>query len=113
MSDCIFCKIAKHELGSDSVYEDDEFFAFRDINPAAPTHVLLIPKKHVSSLLDQGVEEELLGKMMALVPRLTKELGIDADGFRVVINTGRKGGQTVDHLHIHILGGRDMQWPPG
>ncbi|HHV34577.1 MAG TPA: histidine triad nucleotide-binding protein [Syntrophomonadaceae bacterium] len=113
MSDCIFCKIAKHELGSDSVYEDNEFLAFRDINPAAPTHVLLIPKKHVSSLLDQGAEQELLGKMMALVPRLAKELGIADDGFRVVINTGKEGGQTVDHLHIHILGGRALQWPPG
>jgi len=113
LSDCIFCKIAGHELGSAAVYEDNDFFAFQDINPAAPTHVLLIPKKHVASLLDQGAEEDLLGKMMALVPRLAKKLGIADDGFRMVINTGRNGGQTVDHLHIHILGGRALQWPPG
>ncbi len=113
MSDCIFCKIAKHELGSAAVYEDNDFFAFQDINPAAPAHVLLIPKKHVVSLLDQGAEEDLLGKMMALVPRLAKKLGIADDGFRMVINTGRNGGQTVEHLHIHILGGRALQWPPG
>ncbi len=113
MSDCIFCKIAKHEIGSDAVYEDDDFLAFRDINPAAPTHVLLIPKKHVSSLLDEGAKEELLGKMMTLVPKLAKELGIADDGFRLVVNTGSEGGQSVDHLHCHILGGRALQWPPG
>ncbi len=113
MKDCIFCKIVRGELGSDSVYEDDEFLAFRDINSVAPAHILLIPKKHVSSLLDAGADEKMLGKMMGLVPRLAKELGIADEGFRVVVNTGRKGGQTVDHLHIHILGGRDLQWPPG
>ncbi|HBG22408.1 MAG TPA: histidine triad nucleotide-binding protein, partial [Peptococcaceae bacterium] len=74
---------------------------------------LLIPKKHVSSVLDQGAEETMLGKMMALVPRLAKELGIADDGFRLVVNTGQEGGQTVNHLHFHILGGRSLQWPPG
>ena len=85
MSDCIFCKIANHELESTVVYEDTDFMAFQDTNPAAPTHVLLIPKKHVSSVLDQGAEETMLGKMMALVPRLAKELGIADDGFRLVV----------------------------
>jgi histidine triad (HIT) family protein len=113
MSDCIFCKIANHELESSIVYEDNDFMAFQDVNPVAPTHVLLIPKKHVSSLLDQGAEEELLGKMTALVPRLAKKLGIADDGFRLVVNTGQEGGQTVNHLHFHILGGRSLQWPPG
>ncbi|HBI27820.1 MAG: histidine triad nucleotide-binding protein [Syntrophaceticus sp.] len=113
MSDCIFCKIANHELESTVVYEDTDFMAFQDTNPAAPTHVLLIPKKHVSSVLDQGAEETMLGKMMALVPRLAKELGIADDGFRLVVNTGQEGGQTVNHLHFHILGGRSLQWPPG
>jgi histidine triad (HIT) family protein len=113
MSDCIFCKIAKHEMGSDVVYEDDDFLAFRDINPAAPVHVLLIPKQHVSSLLDDGAEAELLGRMTALVPKLARELGIANNGFRLVVNTGKEGGQTVGHLHFHILGGRSLQWPPG
>lgn len=113
MSDCIFCKIANHELESTVVYEDDDFMAFQDTNPAAPIHVLLIPKKHVSSLLDQGAEEDLLGKMTALVSPLAKKLGIADDGFRLVVNTGQEGGQTVNHLHFHILGGRFLQWPPG
>ncbi|HHY41025.1 MAG TPA: histidine triad nucleotide-binding protein [Syntrophaceticus sp.] len=113
MSDCIFCKIAKHEIPCDAVYEDDDFLAFRDINPVAPTHVLLIPKQHVSSLLDEGAKAELLGRMTALVPKLAEKLGIAADGFRLVVNTGKEGGQTVHHLHFHILGGRSLQWPPG
>jgi histidine triad (HIT) family protein len=90
MSECIFCKIANHELESKVLYEDTDFMAFQDVNPVAPTHVLLIPKKHVSSLLDQGAEEELLGKMTALVPRLAKKLGIADDGFRLVVNTGQE-----------------------
>jgi len=113
LSDCIFCKIVKREIPCDAVYEDDDFLAFRDINPVAPTHVLLIPKQHVSSLLDEGATAELLGKMTALVPKLAKKLEIAADGFRLVVNTGKEGGQTVNHLHFHILGGRSLQWPPG
>lgn len=113
MSDCIFCKIGRHELDSDTVYEDDDFLAFKDINPAAPVHVLVIPKKHVSSLLDEAAGKELLGSALALVPSIAKQLGLAENGFRVVINTGREGGQSVNHLHIHILGGRSLQWPPG
>lgn len=113
MSDCIFCKIGRHELASDIIYEDEEFLAFKDINPAAPVHVLLVPKKHVSSLLDEGAGEEMLGRALAQVPRIARQLGLAEDGFRLVINTGKLGGQTVNHLHFHILGGRALQWPPG
>lgn len=111
MSECIFCKIANHELESKVLYEDTDFMAFQDVNPAAPTHVLLIPKKHVSSLLDQGAEEELLGKMTALVPRLAKKLGIADDGFRLVVNTGQEGGQTVNHLPLSKRSSHSSQYP--
>ncbi len=103
--DCIFCKIAKGEIPAAKVYEDDEVFAFKDINPKAPVHFLIIPKKHLASLAhaDAG-DAALLGKMLALAPRLAREQGAE-NGFRVVINTGRDGGQEVAHLHMHILGG--------
>lgn len=103
--DCIFCKIAKGEIPAAKVYEDDEVFAFNDINPKAPVHFLIIPKKHLASLAhaDAG-DAALLGKMLALAPRLAREQGAE-NGFRVVINTGRDGGQEVAHLHMHILGG--------
>ncbi len=114
MSDCIFCKIAAREIGSTIIYEDEEFLAFRDINPVAPTHVLLIPKRHVSSLLEVPEEDApLMGRMLTLAAELAGQLGLAKDGFRVVINTGRDGGQTVAHLHLHLLGGRALQWPPG
>ncbi len=114
MNECIFCKIARKELDASIVYEDADFLAFRDIRPVAPTHVLLIPKKHFSSLLEvTEAEAGLLGRMLALVPRLARELGVAADGFRLVVNTGSLGGQTVYHLHFHILGGRAFEWPPG
>lgn len=114
MSDCIFCKIGAHEIGSDTVYEDEEFLAFRDINPVAPTHVLLIPKKHISSLLDSPAQEtELMGRMVKAAVHLCRQLGLAEDGFRIVVNTGKNGGQSVDHLHFHLLGGRALQWPPG
>ncbi len=113
MADCIFCKIVNREIPSSVVYEDDDFLAFRDINPVAPTHVLLIPKKHYSSVLDVAEDDAgLMGRMIALIPRIARQLGID-EGFRVVINTGAKGGQTVYHLHLHLLGGREFHWPPG
>jgi len=105
MSDCIFCKIAKGEIPSQKVYEDEDVFAFRDINPAAPIHFLIIPKKHITSLADATAEDAaLLGKMINLVPKLAKENGC-LGGFRTVINTGKDGGQVVPHLHIHVLGG--------
>ncbi len=105
MSECLFCRIARGELPSRKAYEDDEFLAFHDINPAAPVHLLVIPKLHVDSLITAGPEHEaLLGKLISLAPRLAKEQGCD-NGFRVVINNGPDGGQEVYHLHIHILGG--------
>jgi len=106
MSDkCLFCRIARGEVPSRKAYEDDQFLAFHDINPAAPVHLLVIPKLHVDSLITAGPEHEaLLGKLVSLAPRLAKEQGCD-NGFRVVINNGPDGGQEVYHLHIHILGG--------
>jgi histidine triad (HIT) family protein len=102
---CLFCRIARGEIPSRKAYEDDEVIAFHDINPAAPVHLLLVPKVHVDSLITTGPEHEaLLGKLIALAPRLAKEQGC-VNGFRVVINNGPDGGQEVYHLHIHILGG--------
>lgn len=102
---CLFCRIARGEIPSRKAYEDDEVIAFHDINPAAPVHLLLVPKVHVDSLITAGPEHEaLLGKLIALAPRLAKEQGC-VNGFRVVINNGPDGGQEVYHLHIHILGG--------
>ncbi len=119
LESCLFCKIAAGEIPSHKVYEDDEFYAFHDIHPAAPVHVLLIPRQHIATLSDCGVEQEaLLGKMMGLAARLAKQLGLaytpeeqgaevpEANGFRTVINTGPGGGQEVYHLHLHILGGK-------
>jgi histidine triad (HIT) family protein len=112
--DCIFCKIAAGEIPAKVIYVDERILAFPDINPAAPVHVLIIPKKHITSLLDaQPEDRELLGHVMAIIPQITSQLGLNEDGFRVVINTKDNGGQTVPHLHWHILGGRFMNWPPG
>ena len=110
MSDCIFCKIVRGEIPCRKVYEDEEFFAFHDINPAAPIHFMLIPKLHLESLA-QAEENHamLLGKMLLLAPKLAKEQGL-SNGFRTVINTGKGGGQEVFHLHIHIIGGGNI--PP-
>jgi histidine triad (HIT) family protein len=102
---CLFCRIARGELPSRKAYEDDQILVFHDINPAAPVHLLVIPKVHVDSLVTVGPEHEaLLGKLLTLAPRLAKEQGC-GNGFRVVINNGPDGGQEVNHLHIHILGG--------
>jgi histidine triad (HIT) family protein len=103
--DCIFCKIAKGTIPSTKVYEDEDVLAFKDINPAAPVHLLIIPKNHFDSLAVMGkAQEPLLGKMLALAPRLAEEAGA-TNGFRVVINTGHDGGQEVQHIHVHVLGG--------
>lgn len=110
MSECIFCKIARGEIPSRKVYEDDDVFAFHDINPVAPVHFMVIPKLHMASLQDVGPQHAaLLGKMLLLAPRLASEQGLD-NGFRTVINTGKGGGQEVFHLHIHIIGGGNI--PP-
>jgi histidine triad (HIT) family protein len=107
MDDCIFCKIARGEIPSKKVYEDNDIFAFHDIHPAAPVHFMLIPKLHIGSLAEvEDGHRGLLGDMMLLVPRLASEQGC-SDGFRTIINTGRVGGQEVHHLHIHVIGGRE------
>ena len=111
MENCLFCRIAAGEIPSNKVYEDDRVLAFRDIDPQAPTHVLLIPKQHFANILE--ADTETIAHMHKVVKELAAELGIAEKGFRVVINTGEDGQQTVKHLHMHILGGRSMQWPPG
>lgn len=113
MADCLFCRIAAKEIPSRIVYEDNEVLAFNDISPQAPVHVLFIPKSHIPSLADaQDDQGVLLGRILLAVRRVAGELGLGA-GYRVVNNCGAQGGQTVQHLHFHLLGGRDMQWPPG
>lgn len=113
MADCIFCKIAQKEIPSKLVYEDDTVVAFRDLEPQAPQHVLVIPKKHVESLLALEEEDKALVShiLVDVIPQLAQKLGIAEKGFRVVANTGEEGGQTVKHLHFHLLGGRSMQCP--
>ena len=112
--DCIFCKIASKEIPSDIVYEDDTVIAFKDINPQAPTHFVLIPKKHIATVLSLTHEDqELIGHMFLVAASLAREQQIAQDGFRVVTNCNKDGGQTVFHLHMHLLGGRSLTWPPG
>ncbi|NJN20005.1 MAG: histidine triad nucleotide-binding protein [Leptolyngbya sp. RL_3_1] len=112
--DTIFGKIIRREIPADIVYEDDVCLAFRDVTPQAPTHVLVIPKKPIPKLADATAEDkELLGHLLLTVKQVAEQLGIAPEGYRVVINTGSNGGQTVFHLHLHLLGGRSLQWPPG
>lgn len=115
MGDCIFCKIAQGEIPSKKVYEDDQVLAFRDLDPQAPEHVLIIPKKHLASVMALGREDwELAAHILTeVVPGIAHSLGVDVGGFRLVTNTGADGGQTVEHLHFHLLGGRSLTWPPG
>jgi len=115
MSDCIFCKIIKGEIPCKKIYEDDEMLGFADINPAAPVHFLVIPKKHIPSLLDLEEQDAgLAGRLLFKAQELAKQsAGCGENGARFVINAKRDGGQTVDHLHIHVLGGRSLNWPPG
>ncbi|MFP4522426.1 MAG: histidine triad nucleotide-binding protein [Fibrobacterota bacterium] len=112
--DCIFCKILKGEIPSDKVYEDDFIYAFNDITPQSPVHTLIIPKKHINGINDIGTENtELIQKMFSSVPEIANIKGIKESGYRVIINSGPDGLQTVPHIHIHILGGRKLKWPPG
>lgn len=114
MQDCLFCKIIAGEIPSTKVYEDETVYAFRDIEPQAPEHILVIPKKHIKSILELGKEDaELIAHMFEVAKLITQELGIAEAGFRTVFNTGENGQQSVPHLHMHILGGRMLQWPPG
>lgn len=113
-SQCLFCGIAAGDIPSERVYSDDHVYAFRDINPAAPTHILVIPRKHLSRVTEaDNNDEALLGKLLLAANSIARQEGLEENGFRLVINTGDMGGQTVHHLHLHILGGRQMQWPPG
>ena len=114
MEDCIFCQIVKGKMPSKKVYEDEHVYAFHDISPAAPTHILVIPKKHIATLMDLKEEDQFLaGKVMAAIQKIAKEYQLDEKGFRVVNNVGEEGGQTVYHIHFHLLGGRTLTWPPG
>ena len=114
MTDCLFCKMVAKEIQPDIVYEDELCMAFRDISPQAPTHLVFIPKKEIPTLNDvQKDDQNLMGHMMTLVPKIAEEAGIAESGYRVVINTNGDGGQEVPHIHLHILGGRQLKWPPG
>ena len=111
---CLFCKIAGKQIPSKMVFEDDDLFAFHDINPGAPTHILVIPKLHITSMNDAAPEHEaLFGKLMLAGPRAAAIAGIDKSGYRLVVNTGADAGQSVHHVHLHVIGGRSMAWPPG
>ena len=113
-NDCLFCKIIAGDIPAQKVYEGESAIAFRDSNPQAPTHVLIIPREHIESLNDaaQG-DEALLGHLLRLASKIANQQGIAENGFRTVINTGAESGQSVWHLHLHVLGGRTMHWPPG
>ena len=110
--DCIFCKIAWKKIESDLIYEDDKVVAFKDLNPQAPIHVLIVPREHYAEILEAPAS--ITGHIFSnVVPVLVDKFGLESTGFRLVVNTGKQGGQTVEHLHVHLLGGRDMTWPPG
>jgi len=112
--DCLFCRIVSGEIPATIVYRDEKVVAFRDINPQAPTHILLIPTIHIPDLLHLSIEQnELLGHIFSRAAQLAREEGIAEDGFRLLANTGPAAGQTVLHLHFHLLGGRSLGWPPG
>ena len=111
MENCLFCRIVSGEIPSSKVYEDEKVLAFRDIEPQAPVHVLVIPKQHFDSILE--ADPETVGYMQTIVVKLAKELGIDESGFRLVVNTGKDGQQSVKHLHFHLMAGREFTWPAG
>ncbi len=114
MGDTIFGKIIRREIPADIVYEDDAVLAFRDVTPQAPTHIVIIPKRPLANLLDTEPDDTLLlGQLMQAAVHVARTLGLDESGFRVVVNVGPDGGQSVDHLHLHLLGGRPLNWPPG
>ena len=114
MADCLFCKIRDGEIPSKGVYQDDLCFAFRDINPQAQTHVLVVPRKHIATLNDLTPEDEpLAGHLMTVAARIARDEGHADTGWRTVVNVNRGAGQTVFHIHVHLLGGRPFGWPPG
>ena len=112
--DCIFCKIAAGELGTEFLFESDEIVAFRDLNPQAPTHILIIPKTHIARVADlQDHHKKLAGKMLLAAKKIARQEGVEESGYRLVFNNGKNAGQEVMHIHMHLLGGRKMTWPPG
>ncbi len=114
MTDCLFCKIVDGDIPADIVFESDDVIAFRDINPQAPTHVLVIPRKHIETINDIAPEDEaLVGRLFSAAKAIAANEGLAEDGYRVIMNCGRAAGQTVFHIHLHLLGGRDLGWPPG
>ncbi|MBE6081316.1 MULTISPECIES: histidine triad nucleotide-binding protein [Tissierellales] len=114
MKNCIFCKIASGEVPSDIIYEDDKVVAFNDLNPQSPVHFLVIPKEHISSIKDINEENiSIISHIFLVIKKIAHEKLLDEKGYRIVNNCGEFGGQSVDHLHFHVLGGREMLWPPG
>ncbi|MGB9665180.1 MAG: histidine triad nucleotide-binding protein [Ignavibacteria bacterium] len=112
--DCIFCKIVNKELKSEIVFENENIIGFNDINPVAPHHILFVPKKHIDRLTNAELEDiNLLGELIFRAKEYAKKIGIDSSGYRLVINTGKDAGQAVFHIHLHLIGGRVMSWPPG
>jgi histidine triad (HIT) family protein len=113
MDDCLFCRMIRGEIPTKKVYEDEQTFAFEDINPQAPTHVLVVPKKHIRGLKEAAPEEaEIVGHCHLVAARIARERSIE-DGYRTVVNVGPRAGQSVFHLHVHLIGGRNLHWPPG
>lgn len=114
MSECIFCKIINGDIPSNKIYEDDKIVAFNDLNPQSPTHVLIIPKEHIPSAnyIDEN-NSSIIGSIFVVINKIARENGLDKQGYRIVNNCGEFGGQTVEHIHFHLLGGRQLQWPPG
>ncbi len=112
--DCIFCKIVQGEINADIVYQDDAILAFRDLNPQAPQHILIIPRRHIATTNDlETGDGELVGGLFLAARHIAQELGVAHDGYRLVMNCNHLAGQTVFHIHLHLLAGRAMQWPPG
>jgi histidine triad (HIT) family protein len=114
MQDCVFCKLLRKEIPSKVLFEDSQAVAFQDLHPQAPTHVLIVPRKHLSSLNDcTSADDALLGHALAVAKEVAQQQGVGSSGYRIVLNTGEGAGQTVFHIHFHLLGGRTMSWPPG
>lgn len=114
MSDCLFCGIVEGQVKADVLYRDESVVAFRDIRPRAPVHILIVPRKHVASILDLEVNDQIaIGQIFVVIAKLAREQGIAESGFRVAVNSGPDAGQTVFHLHFHLMGGRHFGWPPG
>jgi len=114
MADCLFCKIANHDIPASIVYEDDSVVAFNDINPQAPTHILVVPRQHIATLNDlKPGDDQIVGEVVRRAAAIAAERKISAGGYRTVFNTNREAGQTVFHIHLHLIGGRSLGWPPG